>query len=189
MTKIYTKTGDKGETSLLGGTRVSKHHDLIDLYGDVDDLNSHLGHLRSFLENLSLKDDDHLLSAVQNELFTLGSLLACEPSKRKQFKLKKLDDSLLISIEKRIDHIDTELEKLQNFILPAGHCAATWCHLCRTKTRALERKLVKSFESNLEVRVDTCIEIVNRLSDYLFNLSRYINKRTNYPEIIWGKKE
>ncbi len=178
MAKIYTKTGDKGQTALIGGTRISKSNLRIDLYGEVDELNSFIGYLRSY-------EDNELLQIVQNQLFNLGSLLACTIDKRAEYKLPAIDSSLIESLEKSIDKMNEELAELKNFILPTGSKAASVAHLCRTVTRRVERKLVNFSEQLQGEEPESSFEFMNRLSDYFFVLSRYLNKKENISETIW----
>jgi len=176
--KIYTKTGDKGETALIGGVRVSKSSLRIDLYGEVDELNSFIGLLRSY-------EDNKLLASIQNQLFNLGSMLACELEKRSVYKLPPIDALIIKSLEDSIDEMNEELEPLKNFILPTGSKAASVAHLCRTVTRRVERKLVNFSEHLKAQEPDNSFEFINRLSDYFFVLSRFLNKKENITETIW----
>lgn len=183
MTKIYTKTGDKGSTGLVDGSRVSKSSFIIDTYGEVDELNSCIGIVCSF--NIANHESD-TLKFIQNKLFDLGSLLACPPESREKFKLSIINKANIDSLEKAIDRLQQGLPELKNFILPGGgHCAAH-THICRTVCRRLERALVKLSESD-EPRLvpENSIAFLNRLSDYFFVLSRSFNSLENKPEIIW----
>ncbi len=173
--KIYTKTGDKGETSLLGGTRVSKSHQKIEAYGTVDELNSALGVLRS-----STDLDSDLLLEVQHVLFNIGSLLATE--REVNFELPKLESTDVEKLENAIDLLNEDLPKLRNFILPGGSSAAAFAHMARTICRRAERRVVVL--ENIDVVV---IHYLNRLSDYLFVLSRAILASEGKQEINWKK--
>lgn len=184
--KVYTKTGDKGETGLVGGARVSKSDIRLETYGDVDELNSHLGSLVSLLkQSPEHKKALGMLEMVQSALFTLGSNLASEKACREKFKLPKLSQDLIRTLEEHIDHYEKSLEPLKNFILPNGSQAATAAHVARSVCRRVERRFV-SF--TLEMPAETPehgLELLNRLSDYLFVLSRHINKVENETETIW----
>lgn len=180
--KLYTRTGDKGETSLVSGKRIPKADPQIDLYGDVDELNSHIGYLLSLLPK-SLNDDRDLLISIQHNLFNLGSMLACEKENWEKYKLPTISSSLLLGIERRIDTLDNELEPLKNFILPGGSKVGAYAHICRTFTRRVERKLTVFND-----RPESSVEVLNRLSDYFFVFSRYINNLESMPETIWEPK-
>lgn len=177
--KIYTKTGDKGTTSLLGGTRVSKAHLRIEAYGTVDELNSWMGLLR---DDSPSPDRKALIAIIQERLFTLGSHLALDDdqSKIKVPDLKQEDISLL---EEHMDAMDAKLPPLKNFILPGGHPAVSHAHLARCVCRRAERQVIRLSE---EAPIDELIlQYLNRLSDYLFMLSRMIASEVNADEIPW----
>ena len=178
---LYTKGGDKGETSLVGGTRLAKSDLRIDLYGEVDELNSHLGYGKELLDKKAFKDDVELIEVIQNALFDLGSNLACEEDKRLEFQLPQISSELIVKVEQRIDFCDDACPKLKNFILPGGAPAAAYFHVVRTVCRRLERKMVECSG----VMPEYAIIFVNRLSDYFFALSRYINTRLSEKEVIW----
>jgi len=178
--KVYTKTGDKGETGLVGGTRVSKSEPRIDLYGEVDELNSVIGLGVSYLDKKQFSKEIRLLQKIQNNLFNLGSQLACEADKREQFKLPQIEVNLIADLEAEIDNMDESLEPLKNFILPGGTQAAAAFHLARTVTRRVERKGVGFNEAPSHMHA-----FLNRLSDYFFVLSRYINKVSGKSDIEW----
>ena len=129
--KIYTKTGDKGETSLWGGRRVSKAHFRIEAYGCVDELNANIGLLCAEIKRISLPEFV-ILHQVQDELFTIGSMLAADPQSKKNLGEIRLDEGAIIRLEEKMDHLDAALEPLQNFILPAGSAAIAMAHICRT---------------------------------------------------------
>ncbi len=178
LVKIYTKTGDKGETGLVSGTRVSKSDQRIDLYGEVDELNSLIGYL-----DVETKKELH--ADVQSQLFNLGSLLACEMAKREEFKLPKVSLDIVKSLEESIDEMTKELPALKNFILPGGTEASARAHLCRVVTRRVERKLV-AFEANYKGEApENSVAFLNRLSDYFFVLARYWNFKNNITETLW----
>lgn len=184
--KIYTRTGDKGETALVGGKRLSKADPKIDLYGEVDELNSHIGLGISFLkkEEKDFASTLRCLEIIQHVLFNLGSNLACESYLRDRFKLEQIPDNVISILEKNMDEMDKELPILKNFILPGGSVTASQFHVCRSVTRRVERKLVK--QSQVEKLPVYSIEFINRLSDYFFVLGRYVNFEMNEREIIWG---
>ena len=184
--KIYTRGGDKGETSLVGGTRVLKSDQRIDLYGDVDELNSYVGLILSLMSE-EFQADQTLLEETQLFFFKLGSLLACELEFREKYKLDQLDSILTVKIESRIDLIDSELPKLTKFIMPGGEIFSSHLHLLRTKTRSVERKLIAFVEDNPVERIKHSVEFLNRFSDYCFVLARLVNNRSNNIEKKWNE--
>ncbi len=175
--KIYTKTGDKGETSLIGGKRVSKDSIRIESYGTVDELNTILGICRS---TNPAKEIDEILYIIQNDLFTLGTMLATPANT--QNKPLLLSESIS-QIEKLIDKVELELTPLKNFILPGGDTTASMLHLARAVCRRAERKVVQL--SHEEVIEQNILIYLNRLSDLLFVLARWSNKLSNTPEKQW----
>lgn len=178
--KIYTKTGDQGQTSLIGGTRVPKHHIRIETYGTVDELNSYIGMIR----DLTRKNDhlNFILNEIQDRLFTTGSHLASDPEKSRM-KLPGLHESDVTLLENEIDRMNESLPELKNFILPGGDTTASWCHLARCVCRRCER-LVTQLAEQSEVH-PVIIVYLNRLSDYLFVLARKILLDGSKPEINW----
>jgi cob(I)alamin adenosyltransferase len=179
MLKIYTKTGDKGETSLLGGTRVSKAHQRIEAYGTIDELNAYIGLVRDQEVNSKRKE---LLKEIQDILFTIGSSLAADPQKSNIKKPDILGNDITI-LEKEIDVMEQQLPALKAFILPGGHTAVSFCHIARTICRRAERKVISLNDAD---KVDPLIIMyLNRLSDYLFVLGRMMAKELNAEEIIW----
>ncbi|MBK6620618.1 MAG: cob(I)yrinic acid a,c-diamide adenosyltransferase [Saprospirales bacterium] len=179
--KIYTKTGDKGQTSLFGGRRVSKGHLRIDAYGTVDELNSCIGLLRDHLSDEVLRA---LLKEVQDRLFTLGANLAADPSKELQ-KPDLLEEDIKL-LEREMDRMDEGLPELRNFILPGGHPTVSFCHLARCVCRRAERLAVTLAE---EEPVDPIlIQYLNRLSDYLFILGRRIAFDLGIEEVVWKSR-
>jgi cob(I)alamin adenosyltransferase len=182
MYKIYTKTGDKGQTALFGGKRVSKSDLRVDAYGTVDELNAFIGFLSDNLKNIEQKE---LLKNIQERLFTMGANLASDPAKHPPIPDIKLSDIEILEAE--IDKMETLLPPLQNFILPGGHPAVSACHLCRTICRRAERLVVALHKKDT---IDALIlQYLNRLSDYFFVLSRMIGKENNVPENIWRPRE
>lgn len=179
---VYTRTGDTGTTGLVGGTRIKKSDSRIHLYGEVDELNSHLGLAISFLD----KDfDKNLLYLIQSALFDLGSNLACEKEKRIQYNLPQLKNSTIDKIEMDIDKMDSMLVELKNFILPGGDQAAAAFHVCRTVCRRLERQMVDFEDQHVGEIPSITLKFINRLSDYFFILSRYINFVKKKEEHLW----
>jgi len=177
--KIYTKGGDKGQTSLLGGKRVLKSNPRIEAYGTIDELNANIGLLRDLEISEDIKQD---LLKIQNILFVIGSILACEVDP-KQFSLSNVDDSDIVDLEKGIDTMEKELPTLKSFILPGGHVAVSQCHICRCICRRAERHIVLLSEE--EIVEEVIIQYLNRLSDYLFVLARKISKDLGISEINW----
>ena len=184
---LYTKTGDKGETSLVSGNRLPKSDLRIDLYGEVDELNSHLGIVLAQLNqcNVTLKDEILALGQqVQSNLFNLGSFLACEPEHWESYKLTPLNKDLITETEKLIDKLDSKIPKLKNFILPGGSLVSSYTHVARTVCRRVERKLVEFKYSDQQIP-ENSLEFLNRLSDFLFVMARYCNLESGVEEIIW----
>lgn len=185
MSKIYTKTGDKGETGLVSGNRISKSDSRIDLYGDVDELNSFIGVISIDLKKHNLNEDYSLILKIQSALFDLGSNLACEANLRDQYKLPQINIALIELMEKAIDRMDLHLPKLKNFILPGGTSEAAKIHVTRTIARRVERKLISFAEASKEILPINSVVFLNRLSDYLFQLARYTNLKLKTDEISW----
>lgn len=184
--KIYTKTGDGGETSLVSGTRAPKSDSRITLYGEVDELNSRIGVLVASLRSeSSFSQQIVVLEMIQSGLFDLGSNLACEESKRKEWKLPQVTMTLVQKLELSIDQMDEALEPLKNFILPGGHLTAAQAHLCRTSCRAVERLMVSYHHESGETLPENGLVLLNRLSDYFFVLARWLNKKMNVGETPW----
>jgi cob(I)alamin adenosyltransferase len=181
--KIYTKSGDKGKTSLIGGKRVSKDDIQIDAYGTIDELNSFLGLLRDYC---SIKSDKSFIIDIQKDLFIIGSLLALDYSKNNNLDNIVFSKNKTVLIENKIDEIDSSLPKMTNFIVPGGHVTVSTCHISRSICRRAERKCIK-FAKQFELNNNILIYL-NRLSDYLFILSRKISLDTNTQEIKWVNK-
>ncbi len=177
--KIYTKTGDKGETSLIGGTRVAKHHPRIEAYGSVDELNSHVGLLRG--QKIEKKSIETLLE-IQDRLFTIGSLLAADPQ-RSRMKLPELETGDSELLEREIDRMNETLPDLKSFVLPGGNDASSFCHIARCVCRRAER-LITNLAETEEVS-DKILIYMNRLSDYLFVLARKIVHDEKGEETAW----
>lgn len=179
---LYTKTGDRGMTSLVGGSRVPKTHARLEAYGTVDELNSHLGLLQTYLTDAA---DRSTVCRVQNKLFVVGSYLATDPTKTgRQAELCITDEDIQL-LEQAIDTIDDALPPLKAFILPGGSRGAAVCHIGRTVCRRAERRILAlAEECEVDLRVTS---FVNRLSDYLFILARKLNHLTGVDEFYWDK--
>lgn len=184
--KIYTKTGDKGTTALFGGTRVPKHHLRIESYGTIDELNSYIGLIRD--QNIEQSTIDSLIR-IQNELFTLGAMLATPPEKevlkngKQRLNIPKINTNSIATLEKEIDDMNLELAPMTNFILPGGHQTVSFCHIARCVCRRAER-LVTALNENEEINSNVLMYL-NRLSDYLFVLARKLTKDLSAKEIPW----
>ena len=176
--KIYTKTGDKGQTSLFGARRVSKDDIRVAAYGSIDEINSSIGFLTTQLTDISIQND---LRAIQSDLLTIGAYLAGAPEELGNFELR------IKSLENAIDGMETQLEKLTNFILPGGTAASASAHVVRSTVRRAERSVVALGSSQtIDKRV---LEYLNRLSDYFFVLARFINKQAGIDDIIWRERK
>jgi len=178
--KIYTKTGDKGETSLIGGTRVPKYDNRIEAYGTLDELNSFIGYLRDQLADESMQK---LLLRIQENLFTAESLLATDTHKEINRKLPHLTEEDVLQLEREIDAMNQHLPELTSFILPGGHPLVSLCHICRTVCRRGERIIIKLATEN-EID-EILIKYINRLSDYLFVLARELAFLNNISDLPW----
>lgn len=177
--KIYTKGGDKGHTSLLGGRRVPKSDLRIEAYGTLDELNAHVGLLKDY--DIAREHKDYLL-VIQNDLFKMGSILACEVDPA-VYKLANVEEEDISRMESRIDEMEKQLPMLKNFILPGGDIAVSQCHIARCVCRRAERYTVFLHE---EEKIDALIiKYLNRLSDYLFVLARRIASDKGIQEINW----
>ncbi len=184
--KIYTKTGDSGETSLFGGTRVPKHNLRIDSYGTVDELNSWIGLVKDQPVDQATKN---FLIKIQHDLFTVGAILATPPEKEKlkngkeRLNISKITDVDIEQLESQLDQMDVNLPQMTHFILPGGHQAVSFCHITRTVCRRAERL---ASELNATTPIDPqVIKYLNRLSDYLFVLARKLSKDLEAEEIKW----
>jgi len=180
MTKLYTKTGDKGETGLIGGTRVSKTDIRLEAYGTVDELNAQIGLLVA--EDVK-SEHAGFLQFIQNLLFTVGSNLATDITKTDYRLASVMKDEYITAIEEEIDRIDAMLTPLKNFIIPGGSRKSALCHICRTVSRRAERRIIEmSYNNETENKI---IIFVNRLSDYFFVLSRIMLVEEQKQEILW----
>lgn len=179
--KIYTKTGDKGETGLFGGERVSKHSTRLDAYGTVDELNSFLGLAILEVNNQEIKN---IIKEIQQKLFVVGSDLATpQTEKNEKLKITRTPDEYIVETEKLIDKFESQLDELKNFILPGGSKGSALLHICRTIARRAEREIVAL--KNTEEIGNNIVIFLNRLSDLFFVLSRFENKYSNIPDTKW----
>ena len=179
--KIYTKTGDLGKTSLIGGTKVPKNNLRIETYGTIDELNSYIGLTNDHLTNENSKA---MLKEIQDRLFTIGSSLACDPEKAPAMKIPDLKEEDIVLLEKEIDLMNEILPEMRSFILPGGHVAVSTTHVARCICRRAERLCVDMQEHDLFVD-PLVIKYLNRLSDYLFVLARYVGHLLGVGEIAW----
>lgn len=184
--KIYTKTGDNGTTALFGGTRVSKHHIRINSYGTVDELNSWIGMLRDLVID---QHDSELLLSIQNNLFTLGAMLATDPEKAllksgtKRLDIPLIEEVHIKQLEDEMDLMNESLAAMTHFILPGGHTTVSTCHIARTVCRRAERMTSYLHENeHLDAHV---LAYLNRLSDYLFVLARKLSTQLQVKEVKW----
>ena len=178
--KIYTKTGDGGQTSLLSGTRVSKSDLRIDTYGTVDEVNAHIGLLRDQPVNEKRRE---LLIKIQDKLFTMGSRLAADPAKPVPEYLPEITSDDVMRLESEMDIMDEALPVMKHFILPGGHPSVSYCHIARCVCRRAERLLIKLQEN--EPVSDILVIYLNRLSDFLFVLARKMSQELEVEEIPW----
>jgi cob(I)alamin adenosyltransferase len=181
--KIYTKKGDSGKTALIGGTRVPKSHIRVEAYGSVDELNSYIGLIR----DCDIKSDiKHILSEVQDRLFTIGSSLASDPEKSKM-KIPDLHEKDTELLEIEMDKMNEILPPMRNFILPGGHQTVSYCHIARCVCRRAERWAVRLNENDFVAPL--VIQYLNRLSDYLFVLCRKLLMDLGVSEIPWNPRQ
>jgi cob(I)alamin adenosyltransferase len=176
--KIYTKTGDGGKTSLIGGTKVLKSDLRIEAYGGVDELNSYIGLCRDLLADEAA---EKILKEIQDRLFTIGSSLACDPEKEPKMKIPDLKEEDVTLLEKEIDRMNDNLPEMKNFILPGGHPTVSHLHIARCVCRRVERACVRLEDQSGQ----PIIKYLNRLSDYLFVLARFTGHQLNIPENTW----
>lgn len=177
---VYTKTGDKGKTSLIGGTRVPKNHYRLEAYGTVDELNTFIGMIRSHeLDEVS----DKQIIDIQHKLFYIGAFLATDSNVTDLREKIKYDEAVIEKLESEMDRMESELPPMKYFVLPGGHPAVSYCHISRTICRRTERRILSMMEES-EIH-PWVIRYINRLSDYLFVLSRYLSKYFNINEIPW----
>ena len=176
--KIYTRKGDTGETSLIGGVRVSKTHIRIEAYGTVDELNSAIGIVR---DSIQMPEIEEQLINIQNQLFTIGSELASAEGSK--MVIPHVSNEDITGLEQAMDQMDSELPELKNFILPGGDLATSYCHLARCICRRAERRVVTLYDH--EPVDEKIIQYLNRLSDFLFMLGRYITHKNGGVETPW----
>lgn len=179
--KIYTKVGDKGTTSLIGGTKVPKSHLRIEAYGTIDELNSYIGLSRDLLSDEKSRE---ILLEIQDRLFTIGSSLACDPVKEPKMRIPDLKETDVTLLENEIDRMNDLLAPMKSFILPGGHPTISTLHIARCVCRRAERCCVRLEPESLEVE-PIILQYLNRLSDYLFVLARYAGHLLNVAEIPW----
>ena len=189
LTKIYTRTGDKGKTSLGDGTRVSKEDFRVDAYGTIDEANSVIGLVRTRTKSAELILLDNILATFQNELFDLGAELSIPPSKENNLLIEKtkITDKQIDRLENEIDQLNVNLKDLDSFILPGGTLASSYLHLARTIVRKAERLMVKINTKNEGNISETSLKYINRLSDLLFVAARYSNQGDigGTGDILW----
>ena len=179
--KIYTKTGDKGTTSLIGGTKVPKSHLRIEAYGTVDELNSYIGLCKDVLTDQQSKT---ILQEIQDRLFTIGSSLACDPEKETKMKIPDLKEDDITLLEKEIDRMSEAIPPMKSFILPGGHPSVSHLHIARCICRRAERCCVRLGFEKEEIE-SIIIKYLNRLSDHLCVLARYTSHQLKAEEIPW----
>jgi cob(I)alamin adenosyltransferase len=178
--KIYTRTGDAGQTSLLNGKRVAKDSLRIETYGTIDELNSHIGMLRDLLQGVG----SELLTGIQMHLFDIGSTLAAgDEATVARFQVPQVQDQDVEALEKAMDSYDAELPPMRNFILPGGHPAVSQAHICRTVCRRAERLAIRLAAEEAVPAIS--VRYLNRLSDLLFMLARWTGHRLKVPEVPW----
>lgn len=182
INKIYTKTGDDGTTSLADGSRLSKASERVSAYGDIDELNSYLGLIRTMANDLAWKDLTSKVERIQNELFDIGSNLATIPG-TVPYPIFQVKDNHLSCLETWIDEVTSKLPALTSFVIPGGSILNSHLHIARTICRRAERSVVKL--SQIEKIDNNIIIYLNRLSDYLFSLCRAESTRSGVPETLW----
>ena len=183
--KIYTKTGDKGTTSLIGGTKVFKNNIRIETYGTVDELNSHIGLVSDYTPD---EHQRNILKQVQNRLFVIGSSLACDPEKLTGMHIPDLKEEDISILENEIDKMSDALPVMKNFILPGGNAAVSSTHIARCVCRRTERLCVNMQQHSVFIE-PIIIKYLNRLSDYLFVLARFTAQELHVAEVIWKGRE
>lgn len=182
--KVYTKTGDKGLTSLVGGQRVSKCCERLESYGTVDELNSHIGVLITYCNDTK---DSEFLTGIQAMLFVVGGYLATDNSEREVRQGNIVTPGMVADVEQEIDRLQELLPPLRLFILPGGSRAASYAHVCRTVCRRAERCILRLAETGAQVDTHV-IAYVNRLSDYFFVLARKLNADNDTQDIVWRRQ-
>lgn len=184
--KIYTKTGDKGTTSLFSGTRVPKHHIRIESYGTIDELNSHIGLVKDQEIQPETRD---ILNRIQDRLFTIGSTMATEPEKailksgKPRLNIPSISEEDILLLENEMDKMNEVLPEMTHFVLPGGHQAVSFCHIARCVCRRAERIATALYE--ISPFDELVLKYLNRLSDYLFVLARKLSKDLHAKEVKW----
>jgi cob(I)alamin adenosyltransferase len=182
LTRIYTRGGDKGRTSLGDGTRVDKHHARVEAYGTVDEANAVIGLARLHLEG----EAEAMLGRIQNDLFDLGGDLCIPPKEGEaEGQALRIQDSQVERLEREIDMMNKDLAPLRSFVLPGGHPAAAYLHLCRTICRRAERLIVALADRPGEKVSGQALAYINRLSDHFFVSSRWVNAR-GLGDVLWS---
>lgn len=179
--KIYTKTGDLGKTSLIGGTKVPKNHIRIETYGTVDELNSFIGLIGDHVADVHTKK---ILNEIQDRLFTVGSSLACDPEKEPKMKIPDFREADIALLEKEMDKMNETLPAMKFFVLPGGHVSVSTIHIARCVCRRCERLCVNMQQHDMFVE-PLVIKYINRLSYYLFVLARYTGHQLAVKETAW----
>lgn len=182
--KVYTRTGDKGQTSLVGGKRVSKCCERLESYGTIDELNSHVGVLITYCAD---EHDQKFLLGVQANLFVVGGYLATDNSSHEIRTGNIVTPEMVEEVEREIDSVQSSLPPLRLFILPGGCRGAAYAHVCRTVCRRAEREILRLADSGADVD-EQVLAYVNRLSDYLFVLARKLNVDSGTDEVVWRRK-
>jgi cob(I)alamin adenosyltransferase len=188
--KIYTGSGDRGMTSLFSGERIKKSYGRVEAYGDLDELNSVLGTLTAALpeDNGDLAEE---IQHIQSDLLSLGAWLATTPDSPSMAAIKKISKEHVTYLESAIDRMMERLAPLKGFILPGGHISSGLAHIARTVCRRAERHILNLYKiysgTDAENQFNDVIAFLNRLSDYLFVLARYLNQMTGFPDTIWEK--
>ncbi|CAA9469205.1 MAG: ATP:Cob(I)alamin adenosyltransferase [uncultured Segetibacter sp.] len=180
--KIYTKIGDQGKTTLIGGTKVTKSNIRIESYGTVDELNSFIGLVGDYLQEEATRG---ILKEIQDRLFTIGSSLACDPDKEPSMKIPDLHEEDVKLLENEMDKMNEVLPPMKNFILPGGHVAVSAVHIARCVCRRAERLCVGMKDDDDDSVDPLVIKYLNRLSDFLFVFARYVGHLYNVEEIVW----
>lgn len=183
--KIYTKTGDKGKTSLIGGTKVPKSNPRINAYGTIDELNSFTGLLADQLSDIHSREQ---LKEIQDRLFTIGSSLACDPNKEIAMQIPDLHEADVQILEKEMDAMNSRMPEMKSFILPGGAQAISTAHICRAVCRRAER-IVVELDLAEPLGQPLILQYLNRLSDYLFVLARYTGHLLGIEEIKWKPRK
>ncbi|GBC61604.1 ATP:cob(I)alamin adenosyltransferase [Desulfonema ishimotonii] len=179
--KVYTGGGDRGKTSLFSGERVSKCHDQVEAYGEIDELNSVLGAITAAMPE-TMSGLVREIRDIQSDLLAVGALLATTPDSASIGKLEKFDAEKPRALEAAIDRMDAELPPLKAFILPGGHMTAAWAHIARTVCRRAERRIISLTPPE---HLREALVYINRLSDYLFVLARYCNHLAGVADVPW----